>query len=188
VHLLLHPNSILGRILSIGNTEYAEYCILEECGLSSNQISLLRAGCPLYFTRKAHMSDSPLSVPDAASRFFDNYLNCLIKASIPEKQRRWYLKRVEAFIKDQNGWKIKTLTRIDIYRYFEIIGRKNRLNGWQYQQCISAIRILYCQLLKTQVCRDVDWGCWIDFAKQQKLDHPTTENELTLSIGLGRKC
>jgi hypothetical protein len=55
------------------------------------------------------MSDSPLSIPDAASRFFDNYLNCLFKASIPEKQRRWYVKRVEEFIKAQNGHKIKAL-------------------------------------------------------------------------------
>jgi hypothetical protein len=50
---------------------------------------------PVRVTRKVHMQDSPLSVPDAATRLFDNYLNCLIKASIPEKQRRWYVKRVE---------------------------------------------------------------------------------------------
>jgi len=49
------------------------------------------------------MSDSPSIVPDAASRFFDNYLKCLINASVPEKQRRWYVKRVENFIKNQNG-------------------------------------------------------------------------------------
>lgn len=64
------------------------------------------------------MSDSPVSVPDAATRFFDNYLNCQIKAAIPEKQRRWYVKRVEEFIKAQNGRKFKPLTHIDIDRHF----------------------------------------------------------------------
>ena len=73
------------------------------------------------------MSDSPISVPDAASRFYDNYLNCLIKASIPEKQRRWYVKRIEEFIKAHNGHKIKALSGSDVARYFDMIGRQNRL-------------------------------------------------------------
>jgi hypothetical protein len=125
------------------------------------------------------MQDSPLSVPDAATRFFDNHLNCLIKASISEKQRRWYVKRFNEFIKAQNVRKIKTLMLIDIARHFEMIGRKIRLNGWQYQQCISAIGILYCELLKTQVCQDIDWDYWIDSARQLEFDHPTTARQLS---------
>jgi len=35
------------------------------------------------------MSDCSTIVRDAASRFFDNYLECL---SIPGMQRRWYVK------------------------------------------------------------------------------------------------
>ena len=131
-------------------------------------------------TRKVHiMSDSPVNVPDAASRFFDNYLKCLNKASIPEKQRRWYVKRVEEFIKAQNGLKIKTLSGNDIAHYFETIGRQNRLSGWQFHQCIDAIRILYCDLLSTCVCQEVEWRYWQDSAKQLDFDHPTTARQLT---------
>jgi hypothetical protein len=83
------------------------------------------------------MSDSPLSVPDAASRFFDNYLNCLIKASIPEKQRRWYVKRIEEFIKAHNGHKIKALSGSYIARYFDMIGRQNRLAGMSVFSAIA---------------------------------------------------
>jgi integron integrase len=125
------------------------------------------------------MLDSPVSVPDAASRFYDNYLNCLIKASIPEKKRRWYVKRIEDFIKAQNGQKIKGLTGADIAQYFEVIGRQNRLSGWQFHQCIDAIRILYCDLLKTRVCQDMNWHYWFDSAKQLEIDHPSTARQLT---------
>lgn len=125
------------------------------------------------------MPDSPVSVPDAASRFFDNYLNCLIKASIPEKQRRWYVKRIEEFIKAQNGQRIKGLSDADINQYFEMIGRQNRLAGWQFHQCIDAIRILYCDLLKTHVCQNINWHYWLDSAKQLEIDHPTTARQLT---------
>jgi hypothetical protein len=64
------------------------------------------------------MPDSPLSVPDAASRFFDNYLNCLVKASILQKKRHWYVKRIEEFIKAQTGRKIKGLSGSELNQYF----------------------------------------------------------------------
>ena len=44
------------------------------------------------------MSDPSRTSPDPATRFFDNYLRLLDKHAIPEKQRRWYVKHVEAFI------------------------------------------------------------------------------------------
>ncbi len=88
------------------------------------------------------MADSPNNIPDAASRFFDNYLLCLKKASIPEKQRLWYVKRVEDFIRAQNGRKIKSISVDAITQNFEGIGRQNHLPGWQFGQCVDAIRIL----------------------------------------------
>jgi len=125
------------------------------------------------------MSDSPFIVSADASRFFDNYLECLRIASIPDKQWRWYVKRVEAFIKAQNGRRIKTLSGDDIAGYFEAIGRQNRLPGWQFRQCIDAIRILYCDLLATRASREVDWHYWLDSARQLEADHPTTARQLT---------
>lgn len=117
--------------------------------------------------------------PWCSFSFFYNYLNCLIKASLPEKKRRWYVKRVEEFIKAQKGQKIKGLSGTDIAQYFEMIGRQNRLAGWQFSQCIDAIRILYCDLLKTHVCQQLNWHYWFDFANQLEFDHPTTARQLT---------
>ncbi len=125
------------------------------------------------------MSDSFRSVPDPVARFFDNYLICLDKASVPEKQRRWYVRRVEAFIKAHSGRKIKSLNSQEVNGYLEMLGRQNRLLGWQFAQCIDAIRILYCDLLSTPVCQTVDWDYWRDSAKQLEIDHPTTARQFT---------
>jgi integron integrase len=125
------------------------------------------------------MPDSPVTTPDAASRFFDNYLACLEKAPIPGKQRRWYVKRNEDFIKAQNGLKIKALSGDDIACYFEETGRQNRLSGWQFRQCIDAIRILYCDLLATSAAREVNWRYWLDSARELDVDHPTTARQFT---------
>jgi hypothetical protein len=120
------------------------------------------------------MPDSAAPTPDAAARFFDNYLNLLVEASVPERQIPWYVKRVEEFIRAQQGRKIKQLSGADIERYFEVIGRENRLAGWQFRQCIDAIRILYSELLRTPASGEVDWAFWLDSARRLGIDHPTT--------------
>jgi hypothetical protein len=85
-----------------------------------------------------HMSDAPLYGPcRRCEHSFDNYLECLHNASISGKQRRWYVKRVEAFIKAQKGRRIKTLSGDEIGGYFEATGRQKRLTGWQFRQCID---------------------------------------------------
>lgn len=125
------------------------------------------------------MSDAPVTIPDPTSKFFDNYLKCLVQASIPEKQRRWYVKRLEEFIKAHNGDKIKDLDCSEITHYFETIGRQKRLAGWQFYQCIDAIRILYCSFLRSNLCNEVDWRYWLDSAKQLDFDHPSTARQFT---------
>ncbi len=97
------------------------------------------------------MSDSFRSVPDPVARFFDNYLICLAKASVPEKQRRWTIKRVEAFIKTHSGHKIKSLTSQEVSGYLEMLGCENRLLGRQFGQCVHAIRILPRVFLSRQI-------------------------------------
>jgi len=73
------------------------------------------------------MTNVPFNAPDFASRFLSNYLNCLAKAGVPEKRRRWYVKHIEAFIKAQNGRKIKTLSVDDVNQYFDMPGCQSGL-------------------------------------------------------------
>ncbi len=78
------------------------------------------------------MSESLLQHPDAASRFFDNYMILLGKHKIPKKQRSWYVKHVEDFIKAQNGLKIKRRFGTDISAYFTMLACQNRLQEMIY--------------------------------------------------------
>ena len=91
---------------------------------------------------KVHMPDTPVSAAGASARFFDNYLSALDNAAIPKRQRRWYVRRVEEFIKAQAGRKIKTLPGSEVRGYINMICRKHRLVAWQFRQRIEAIRIL----------------------------------------------
>ena len=59
-----------------------------------------------------------------------------------------------------------------------MIGRQDRLAGWQLRECVDAIRILYCEALATAACREVDWDYWLNSAKDLDADHPTTARQL----------
>ena len=134
---------------------------------------------PVDLTKEGLMSESHDSSPDGVARLFHNYLTCLDKRSVPDRQRRWYVRRVEEFIKAQNGRNIKALTPAEVTAYFETIGRQKRLAGWQFRQCVDAIRILLCDLADTPACREIDWGFWLDSARELDIDHPTTARQLT---------
>jgi integron integrase len=125
------------------------------------------------------MTNSPDTAPDAVTRFYDNYLKCLYKHAVPEKQRRWYVKHIESFIKAHSDRKIKSLSALDLNNYLEMLGRKKRLSGWQFAQGINAIRILYCDLLSSPPCQSIDWTYWEDSARQLEIDHPTTARQLS---------
>ena len=125
------------------------------------------------------MSESLTHTPDAVARFYDNYVACLHKASVPEKQRRWYVKHVEVFIKAHSGRRIKSLSGQEVSEYLDMLGRQNRLPGWKFAQCIDAIRILYCELLSTPVRQSADWDYWKASAKQLDIDHPSIARQLS---------
>lgn len=63
--------------------------------------------------------------------------------------------------------------------YLTVLGRRNRMDGWQFAQCIDAIRILYCELLTTPVCQEVDWQYWRDSARELGTEHPSFAQQLT---------
>ena len=115
----------------------------------------------------------------SAAGFFDRYLACLGRRHIPERQRRWYVRRIEEFIRSQRGRKLRDLTDTDIDGYFRWLGQRHRLKEWQYRQCVDAIRILFSDLVRNQAAQTVDWSYWLDSARDLGTDHATGGHRLT---------
>jgi SHS2 domain-containing protein len=76
-------------------------------------------------------------------------LRLLEKHGIRKRQRRWYVKHVDTFIKAQNGHRIKSLSGADRTPCLDMTVRESRLAGWQFSQCITALRIFCRELLCT---------------------------------------
>jgi len=152
---------------------------MTESALHQNPLRFSGQDAHLHRQGPSPCQISPHTESNAAARFFDHYLLCLERAGVAERSRRWYVRRGEEFIKAQNGRKIKQLTAADLHAYFERLGRDRRLQGWQFAQCIQALRILYCEQLHTDVCAEVDWAYWLASARELETDHPTTARQLS---------
>ncbi len=124
------------------------------------------------------MSDASLPRAESVSRFFHNYLICLDNASVSMRQRRWYVRRVEEFIKAQNGRSIKSLSARDIDEYLDALGRQGRLEDWQFVQVVDALRILFCDLLHKFGDGQPDWRGWMAAARELDPDHSSRGREL----------
>jgi hypothetical protein len=64
------------------------------------------------------MDDSNNFDQDAASRFWDNYINTLAEQDVTEKVRRWYVKRVEQYIKHYPDDRLRTHSARHVETFF----------------------------------------------------------------------
>jgi integron integrase len=104
--------------------------------------------------------------------FWDQYLELLNKRGIKPMVSRWYVRRAEAFIKSLGGKKLRELTATEVDRYLENLGRKDRIEDWQFRQTVDAIRILL-QLAKAACVDEVNWEYWLNSAQNLTADHPS---------------
>lgn len=114
---------------------------------------------------------------EAASRFWDNYINTLINQEVKESVRRWYVKRVEQYIRHYSDQRLRTHTAQHVVDFFTEIGREGRLSDWQFKQTVDAIRILFCCLLQSELCKSVDWEYWLLASKRLTPAHATLARE-----------
>ncbi|MDT8453427.1 MAG: integron integrase, partial [Gammaproteobacteria bacterium] len=75
-----------------------------------------------------------------------NYINTLINQEVKDSVRRWYVKRVEQYIRHYSDQRLRTHTAQHVVDFFTEIGREGRLSDWQFKQTVDAIRILFCCL------------------------------------------
>ncbi|MCK4704721.1 MAG: integron integrase, partial [Gammaproteobacteria bacterium] len=117
---------------------------------------------------------------EAASRFWDNYINILVEQGVTEKFRRWYVKRVEQYIKHYSDEGLRTHSEQHVVDFFTEIGREGGLSDWQFRQSVDAIRILFCCLLQSDLGTTVDWKYWSDASKRLSPAHVTLAREVVV--------
>ncbi len=116
---------------------------------------------------------------DGSPSRWDQYVDLLARKRIPEKARRWYVARVEAFLRACNPDSIRALKKEQITDFFEDASREGKLFDWQFRQLVDAIQLLVVELAQAPVGSEVDWDYWKEAGKPLEPNHPTIAREST---------
>jgi integrase len=112
--------------------------------------------------------------------FWPRYIGALQKRGIKEPYLRWYVIRVEAFVRSYSEVPLSEYTSKMVQAYFADLGRKTSLKPWQFKQAIAAVRILCVDVLTCDWAKDFDWEYWNSAAQPLERTHPTIARELPL--------
>jgi hypothetical protein len=110
---------------------------------------------------------------NAVSMFWQRYVNALEKHKVNKKARRWYVARVEQYIKEAKGRRLAAHGPDDVRAYLEHMGRNARLEAWQVAQTAHALQILFCDVVGVSWGDQVDWLLWREGGESLGPTHPT---------------
>jgi integron integrase len=118
---------------------------------------------------------------ESIAHFWDKYVLKTVVCGVPDGAQKWYVRHVEAFIRATPDKRLAEITVTDLANYLEMIGRKPDIVDWRYRQVVDALRILFCEIVKTSWARSFNWQHWIDNSRELPAQHATiarTENTL----------
>jgi len=111
------------------------------------------------------------------SRFWDCYIEQLNKRTIKRSCQRWYVNHVEQLIAAHPELRLAQHTSVSIEAYLHSLGRQHSLKDWQWAQHVSALNILFCDLLQASWAKTFDWSFWQNSGRSLEASHPTIARE-----------
>lgn len=106
------------------------------------------------------------------------FINLLESKNIPESSRRWYVFRVEHFLKYFDHRSLSTLTTEEINDYLRLQSSDSNLNDWQFRQLVDALELLLDDCAHAAVATQIDWFYWREAAMGLSDHHPTIAEQL----------
>jgi len=116
---------------------------------------------------------------ELVERFWDRFIALVHKRGVSKPFDRWYVIRVEEYIKAHPDKRLQDHDRNDVERWLMVLGRENSLKSWQFRQAVHAMQILFCEMVKPVWAADIDWDHWKDAARDLEPDHATIGREGT---------
>jgi integron integrase len=108
---------------------------------------------------------------------WDQYVELLEKKQVPAKARRWYVARVEDFLRQVKPASLQSLSPEQVTGYFQDLSRQGKLLDWQFRQAVDALHILLTDLANTPAAGNVDWDYWREAAVELKPVHATVARD-----------
>jgi len=122
----------------------------------------------------------------AIAKFWDKYIFILHSNKIFSPIDRWYVIRIEEYIKfctnKEPDKRLRQHHSSDIEAFIEAVFQRNHLENWQIKQLMHALQLLFVQYLNLPWANEFDWDYWkasnddrtskhTEFIRQPELDN-----------------
>lgn len=111
------------------------------------------------------------------SRFWEKYIEKLEPYQVKPDVARWYVRHAEQYIKAFPDQRLATHTTQNIEQYLQDKGRNKRLKDWQFQQMVTALRVLFADVVKAPWAESFGWQYWLDSARDLPPSHVTVARD-----------
>jgi len=111
------------------------------------------------------------------SRFWDKYITKTKGYRIKPDNARYYVRHAEGYIKAHPNKRLALHTSSDMEQYLKYKGRSILLEDWQFQQMITALQILFVEMIRTSWADSFPWDEWIAQAECLNNDHSTVSRD-----------
>ena len=110
---------------------------------------------------------------DGAPSNWDRYLDLLARRGVPEKFRRWYVRRVEDLLKAVRPDSLARLSAQQVSSYLQQVLSRKGPADWQFGQVVDALQLLLVDLAQAPAGKSVDWAYWKEGGRGLEPDYPT---------------
>lgn len=110
------------------------------------------------------------------SRFWDKFIYKTASYSIKPAVARWYVRHAEDYIKAHSR-KLATHDAADVEKYLSEKCCSSFLQDWQFRQIVTAIKLLFTDMVNTPWAGQFPWDDWIERSYTLENTHPTVARD-----------
>lgn len=111
------------------------------------------------------------------SEQMSKFLSFLENGKLPQASRRWYLRHVEMYLKQNTEH-----SKLSMDQYLKRLGLDQRLTDWQFKQKVSALELYFKDYLNHRWAGEFPWGFWADSADRLFSSHATLAREFSPAV------
>jgi len=105
--------------------------------------------------------------------FWSRYAEVLHQRNIGGKNAEWHVRRAREFVQGLDGIRLREVDAAYVEKWIEELGRKPGMAEWQMRQAISALEILFLDLLEAGWAVSFDWVSAREACRELEPEHPT---------------
>ena len=113
------------------------------------------------------------------AHFWEKYIAKTVGYGVKPDVARWYVRRVEAYIRFYTRLKLMHHSAVEVDAYLHMVTRKGGMMDWQFTQLVDALRILFVDCLKRDWALSYQWGDWSDAEEVLPADHATFARDVS---------